>query len=69
MFLYQLNNNHRYVLLDVLLSDKYQSEHDSLLVISLLNTKRISISRSGTTNLIDERLKDKAGYTDYSDDH
>ncbi len=68
LFLNQLNNNHRYVLLDVLLSDKYQSEHDSLLVISLLNTKRISISRSSTTNLIDERLKDKAGYTDYSTD-
>lgn len=68
LFLNQLNNNHRYVLLDVLLSDKYQSEHDSLLTTSLLNTERISISRSSTTDLIDERLYIKAGYTDYSTD-
>ena len=61
LFLNQLNNNHKYVLLDVLLSEKYQSEYDSLLITSLLNTERISISRSSTTNLIDERLNKIAG--------
>lgn len=65
-FLNQLNNNHRYVLFDVLLSNKYQSENDSLLTASLLATERISISRSATTDLIDERLNEIAGYTDYS---
>ncbi len=68
LFLNQLNNNHKYVLMDILLSDKYQSEYDSLLTTSLLNTERISISRSSTTDLIDERLYIKAGYTDYSTD-
>ena len=68
LFLTQLNNNHKYVLMDVLLSDKYQSEHDSLLIASLLKTERISISCSSTTDLIDERLNEKAGYTDYSTD-
>jgi hypothetical protein len=68
LFLNQLNNNHKYVLLDVLLSDKYKTEYDSLLITSLLNTERISISRSSTTNLIDERLSKIAGYTDYSTD-
>lgn len=67
-FLSQLNNNHKYILMDVLLSDKYQSEHDSLLISSLLKTERISISRSSTTNLIDGCLIKKAGYTDYSTD-
>jgi hypothetical protein len=52
-FLNQLNNNHRYVLFDVLLSNKYQSENDSLLTASLLATERISISRSATTDLIE----------------
>lgn len=67
-FLSQLNNNHKYILMDVLLSDKYQSEYDSLLISSLLKTERISISRSSTTNLIDGCLIEKAGYTDYSTD-
>ena len=66
LFLNQLNNNHKYILLDVLLSNKYQSEYDSLLTASLLATERISISRSATTDLIDERLIEIAGYTDYS---
>lgn len=67
-FVTQLNDNHRYVLIDVLLSNKYQSASDSLLITSILCTDRISISRSSTASLIDERLKKIAGYTDYSTD-
>lgn len=67
-FLYKTGNTHRYILMDVLLSDKYQSTNDSLLIESLLDTERISISRFSTTNLIDDRLNEKAGYTDYSTD-
>lgn len=67
-FLSQLENNHKYVFMDVLLSDKYQSDNDSLLISGLLNTEQISISRSSTTNLIDGRLYKIAGYTDYSTD-
>lgn len=67
-FLNQLDNAHKYILLDVLMSDKYKSEADSILIESVLNTGRISISRSSTTDIIDERLEEKAGYTDYATD-
>lgn len=67
-FLQQLDDAHKFILMDVLLSDKYKSEADSALVQTLLNTDRISVSRSNTAGLIDERLNEKAGYTDYSTD-
>lgn len=67
-FLNQLNNAHKYVLLDVLLSDKFKSDADSILIETLLKTDRVSISRSSTTDLIDDRLNEKAGYTDYATD-
>lgn len=67
-FISELGNKHKFVLFDVLLSEQYKSEHDSLLVASLLKTDRISISRSSTTNLIDPRLNRMAGYTDYATD-
>lgn len=67
-FIQQLGNTHKYILMDVLLSDKYQSEADSVLIQTLLDTKRISVSRSNTADLIDERLNKIAGYTDYSTD-
>lgn len=67
-FLQQLDDAHKFILIDVLLSDKYKSEADSALVQTLLNTDRISVSRSNTAGLIDERLNEKAGYTDYSTD-
>lgn len=67
-FLQQLADAHKFILMDVLLSDKYKSETDSILIQTLLNTDRISVSRSNTAGLIDERLNEKAGYTDYSTD-
>lgn len=67
-FLNKLGNTHKYILLDVLVSDRYESKADSVLIESLLKTDRISISRSNTTDLIDDRLKEKAGFTDYSTD-
>lgn len=67
-FIQQLGNTHKYILMDVLLSDKYQSEADSALIQTLLNTDRISVSRSNTAELIDKRLNEIAGYTDYSTD-
>ncbi len=64
----RMDNSHKYILMDVLLSDRYKSSSDSALVETLLNTDRLSVSRSSTTDLIDERLLEKAGYTDYSTD-
>ena len=58
----------KYALLDVLFSDNYKSKADSILIETLLKTHRVSISRSSTTNLIDDRLNEKAGYTDYATD-
>lgn len=68
LFLNKLCNNHRYVLMDVLFSDEYRSQNDTSLITAILNTERISISRSSTIDLIDDRLNEKAGYTDYSTD-
>ena len=68
LFLSQLNNNHKYVLMDVLLSDKYKSDSDSALVQTIKNIDRLSISRSSTGKIIDTTLSSKAGYTDYSTD-
>lgn len=62
----QLNNSHKYVMLDVLLSKQYSSDCDSVLVQSILNTERICVSQSSTYDLIDDRLNAKAGYTDYA---
>lgn len=67
-FLRMLDNAHKFILMDVLLSDRYKSDNDSALIQTLLDTDRISISRSSTTNLIDNRLLDKSGYTEYSTD-
>lgn len=67
-FLRKLDNSHRYLLIDVLLSDRYKSNADFALIGALLETDRLSISRSNTTDLIDGRLLGKAGYTDYSTD-
>ena len=68
LFLSQLNDSHKYVLMDVLLSDKYKSESDSALVQTVNDVDRLSISRSSTGELIDTTLSSKAGYTDYSTD-
>ena len=68
LFLSQLNDSHKYVLMDVLLSDRYKSDSDSALVKTLKATDRLSISRSSTGKLIDTTLSSKAGYTDYSTD-
>lgn len=67
-FLSQLDNKHKYVMMDVLLSDRFQSDSDSLLAEAILNTERIVIARSSTARLFDERLIPKSGYTDYATD-
>lgn len=67
-FLSQLQDAHRYVMMDVLLSGDYISDSDSLLIDAIIKADRISISRSSTSNLLDERLNEKAGYIDYSTD-
>lgn len=65
-FLSQLEDSHKYVILDVLLSKKYSSEADSALVQTILATDRIGIGTSSGDELIDGRLADKAGSADYS---
>lgn len=65
-FLNRMGNSHKYILFDVLLSDKYQSPNDSLLIETLLNTERIAIARTENHELSDKRLEDKTGYTDYT---
>lgn len=67
-FLSQLDDSHRYIMMDVLLSNDYQSESDSLLLSSIAKTDRISVARSSTTKLLDSSLIEKSGYTDYSTD-
>lgn len=67
-FLSQLDDSHRYIMMDVLLSNDYQSESDSLLLSSIAKTDRISVARSSTTELLDTSLIEKSGYTDYSTD-
>lgn len=67
-FIQRLGNAHKFVLMDVLLSDRYQSDADSILPRTLLNTDRISVARSVSADLIDRGLVEKAGYTDYSID-
>lgn len=67
-FFDQLKDKHKYVLLDILISDNYKSEADSALIASLLQTDRVSISQSRTAYLIDDSLAKKAGFTDYSTD-
>lgn len=67
-FLSRLNDQHRYVMIDVLFSDRFRSEEDSLLTAAILNTDKVGIARSSTTALIDSVLLPKAGYTDYSAD-
>lgn len=67
-FLNQLKNTHKYVIVDVLLSDRYKSRSDSILTDALLKTDKLSISQSSTANLIDKRLEGIAGYTDYASD-
>ncbi len=67
-FLNQLEDKHKYILLDVLISDNYKSDADSALVASLIQTDRVSISQSRTVNLIDDCLTEKGGFTDYSTD-
>lgn len=65
-FLSQLDSRHKYVMMDVLLSDRFKSESDSLLVAEILNTERICIARSSTAQLLDQRLIPNSGYTDYA---
>lgn len=67
-FISQLDNQHHYVMMDILLSDRFQSESDSLLIAEILNTECIGIARSSTAQLFDERLIPKSGYTDYATD-
>lgn len=67
-FFNQLDDKHKYILLDVLISDNYKSDADSALVSSLIQTDRVSISQSRTVDLIDESLTGKGGFTDYSTD-
>lgn len=67
-FISQLDNKHKYVMIDVLLSDRFKSESDSLLIAEILNTENIGIARSSTAQLPDERLIPKSGYTDYATD-
>lgn len=67
-FISQLDNRHKYVMMDVLLSDKFQSNSDSLLIASILNTERIGVARSSTVPILDERLIPKSGFTDYATD-
>lgn len=58
-FLKQLKNAHKFVLMDVLLSYRYLSDADSILIHTLLNTDRISVARSISADLIDCRLVKK----------
>lgn len=67
-FLSQMDNKHKYVMMDILLSDRFHSDWDSLLIAEILNTERISIARSSTIHLLDERLVPKSGFTDYATD-
>ena len=67
-FISQLDKKHKYVMIDVLLSDRFKSESDSLLIAEILNTENIGIARSSTAKLPDERLIPKSGYTDYATD-
>lgn len=67
-FINSLDGRHKYVMMDILISDRYLSDDDSLLVASILNQDRIGIARSATADLLDERLIPKAGYIDYSTD-
>lgn len=67
-FLSQLDNRHKYVMMDVLLSDRFQSDSDSLLIAGILNTERIGVARSSTAELLDKKLIPKSGYTDYATD-
>lgn len=61
-------SGYRYMMVDVLLSDAYRSENDSLLIKTIENKKNIAIARSETSDLISYGLLPKAGYTDYSTD-
>lgn len=65
-FLSQLDNRHKYVMMDVFLSNRFQSESDSLLIAEILKTDRIGIARSATASLPDKRLIPKSGYSDYA---
>lgn len=67
-FLSQLDNQQKYVMMDVLLDNRYRSESDSLLTETILKNDRIGIARSSTADLIDKRLIDKSGFIDYSTD-
>lgn len=67
-FLSLLHDSHRYIMMDVLLSNDYQSKNDSLLLSSITKTDRISVARSSTTELLDTSLIERSGYTDYSTD-
>lgn len=67
-FLSKLEDNHKYVILDVLISNKYTSPYDSMLIETILNLDRVVIAHSEQTILTDERLLDKSGYSDYSTD-
>lgn len=55
-FISQLDDSHRYIMMDVLLSNDYHSESDSLLLSSIAKTDRISVARSSTTELLDTSL-------------
>lgn len=65
-FLCQLNNSHKYVIFDVLLSKEFQSPNDSALIETILDTDRIVVAHSEKATLPDNRLLEKSGYTDYS---
>ena len=65
-FLSQLEGQHKYVMLDVLLDKNYKSEHDSALVETILHTPRIAVARTADSRLIDSRLDSLSGFTDYS---
>lgn len=65
-FISQLDNQHKYVMVDVLLTNNYQSDSDSILIDAILNTDRIGIACSVTTTLLDTKLQQKVGYSDYS---
>lgn len=67
-FLSQLDNKHKYVMMDVLLDNRYRSDSDSSLTETILKNDRVGIARSATADLIDKRLIDKSGFIDYSTD-
>lgn len=65
-FLSQLDDSHKYVIFDVLLSKDFASTNDSALIETILNTDRIVVAHSEKATFPDNRLLEKSGFTDYS---